>query len=535
MFRKVRFYFAFARIYIKRDKRKVTIVFVAILLIIFLLRILVPAVTPKFLNAYAEYKKPTFVEGAVGIPVHPNPLFDETQTQKDISRLIFRSLLKVDSKGNLVPDLAKSFEQKDGIEYTFYLKENVFWHDGEKFDADDVVYTVKLAQDPNVESKLGDNFRDVIIEKIDKFTVKFILKESFSPFPFALTDGIIAEHITLKNYKPIGTGTFAVKEINKIEITLTNSDLNLVFRFFPSFADAKTALKLGEIHGLGGYTPQETEQIKKFGGRNVYSKVLGFRQAVVFFNLSTDHTKDKNVRQALVQAIDKVSLRDSVAGSESKLAFNQLFLGNWVVNSKERYPVNTDITKKLLQKAGYKLDKGTWAKKGEELKLTITVADDSELNSIANILKLSWEEIGIGVIVDSVENDTLIEKHIPNRNFQVLINFQEISPDPDQYVLWHTTQVRKSNITGIRSAKLDKLLEDTRKIEERDKRKLNYELFTKLLLDETPAIFLYYPQYIWVVSDKVSGIDLQDFTFPADRFDSYKKWVIKNGYRFFAF
>ena len=532
MFRKVRFYFALTRALLRRDRKKVTIGFVVVLLGIFVLRILVPAAVPKFIDSYTELKKPTFVEGAVGIPVHPNPLFDETETQKDISSLVFRSLLKVDVKGNLVPDLAKSYEQKDDTEYTFYLKEGVQWHDGERFDADDVVYTVKLAQDPDVESKLSDNFRDVKIEKIDKFTVKFTLKESFAPFPFALTDGIIPEHIALKNYKPVGTGPFAVKQINKTEITLANHDLNLVFRFFPSFIDAKTALKLGEIHGLGGYSPQEVEQIRNFGGRSVYSKVLGFRQAVVYFNLNTAHTKDKSVRQALAHAIDKKPLLVSVAGSKSKLASNQLFLGNWVVDSKERYPVNIDRTKKLLQKAGYKFEKDTWEKKGEELKLTITVADDSELNSIANILKLSWEKVGIGVSVDSIENDTLIEDLIPNRNFQVLINFQEISPDPDQYVLWHTTQVRKSNITGIRAPKLDKLLEDTRKVEGRDKRKPNYELFTKLLLDESPAVFLYYPQYIWVVSDKVSGINLRSFISPADRFDSYKKWVIKNGYRF---
>lgn len=535
MFRKIRFYFALTQAFIKRDKRKVTIGFVIVLLTIFFLRVLIPAATPKFIDAYTEFKKPTFVEGAVGIPLHPNPLFDETEIQKDISNLVFRSLLKVDAKGNLIPDLAKNFEQKGGIEYTFYLKEDILWHDGEEFDADDVVYTVKLAQDPNVESKLSDNFRDVEIEKINKFTVKFTLKESFAPFPFALTDGIIPEHIALKKYQPIGTGSFEVKEITKTEITLTNRDLNLVFRFFPSFSDAKTALKLGEIHGLGGYTPQEVDQIRNFGGKNIYGKVLAFRQAVVFFNLSITPTKNKDIRQALAYAVDKNSLLKSVAGEESKLATNQLFLENWIVNSKERYPVNIDRAKKLLQKAGYKFEKDAWVKRREELKLTITVADDSELNSIANILKLSWEEVGIRVSVDSIENDKLIEDLIPNRNFQVLINFQEVSPDPDQYVLWHTTQVRKSNITGIRSPKLDKLLEDTRKVEERDKRKINYELFTKLLLDESPALFLYYPQYIWVVSDKVSGIDLNGFTFTKDRFDSYKKWMIKNGYRFSAF
>jgi len=99
-------------------------------------------------------------------------------------------------------------------------------------------------------------------------------------------------------------------------------------------------------------------------------------------------------------------------------------------------------------------------------------------------------------------------------------------------VLWHSTQVQNSNITGIRSPKLDKLLEDARKTSDTKGRKEQYQLFTTLLLDEAPAVFLYYPEYIWVVSDKVKNVDLEDFYIPVDRFNSYRGWVIENGYKF---
>jgi peptide/nickel transport system substrate-binding protein len=532
MFKRFRFYVALISAFIKRDKRKITFGVIGLLIFVFLLKVLIPAATPKFAEMYEEFRRPTFVEGAVGVPEHPNPLFDSTETQRDISKLVFRGLLKVDSEGNLDPDLAERFEKVGEQDYIFYLRKDVFWHDGERFSSDDVVYTVRQATDPDLDTKIADNFKDVEVEKIDEFTIKFRLKESFSPFPYATTVGIIPKHISLRRYKPVGTGAFEVKEITKEEIKLYNKELNLVFRFYPSFKDAKIALKLGEIHALGGYSPQGIEKISNFGGKMIYRQVLPRRQAIAFFNTREVHVKNKKLRQALAYAVDKKQLAAIAGGRESVVSTNQLTLGNWVVDSVERYPMNMKLAKDLLREVGYKFEKGSWKKKKEVLKLKVTTAVDSELNSIANFLKLSWEKIGIDVEVESVDIDTLRKKTIPNRNYQVLVNFQEIPIDPDQYVLWHTTQVRRTNITGIRSPKLDKLLEDTRKVESRRVRSNKYRLFTKLLLDEAPAMFLYYPEYIWVVSNKVEGINMSEFESPVDRFNSYMEWRINDGFKF---
>ena len=181
-----------------------------------------------------------------------------------------------------------------------------------------------------------------------------------------------------------------------------------------------------------------------------------------------------------------------------------------------------------LKEAGYKLENGSVQKKGSELSLVITTSHDLELSSTANLLKEQWVKLGIDVKTSLVEVETLRNGLIKNRDFQILVDFQDIPPDPDQYVLWHTTQTREANITGISSAKLDKLLEDGRKTNDQKDRESRYKLFTTLLLDESPAIFLYYPQYIWAVAKKVSGINLADFARPVDRFNSYKNWKIES-------
>ena len=76
--------------------------------------------------------------------------------------------------------------------------------------------------------------------------------------------------------------------------------------------------------------------------------------------------------------------------------------------------------------------------------------------------------------------------------FDVLIASQEIPSDPDQYHLWHSTQA--TNIAGLASPRIDKLLEDGRKTMEEDKRIKIYHDFQKYLLEEAPAAFLFHPK-----------------------------------------
>ncbi|OGY23483.1 MAG: hypothetical protein A2172_04695 [Candidatus Woykebacteria bacterium RBG_13_40_15] len=529
MLKKIRFYLSLLRVLIARNRKKISYSFIGLLLVIFAIRILLPLAIPKVAEAYKEFKKPSFVEGVVGKPTHPNPLSDITETQKDISSLVFRGLTKLGKDGKLVPDLAESFKQTSDTEYVFNLRKDVYWQDNVKFTSDDVLYTVKLTQNPNFNSPVSNNFKDVLIEKIDDYKVKFKLKEAFAPFPYTTTIGIIPSHVPLKKYRPVGTGPFSVKKITKDQVVLTNDKFNLVFKFYKTISDAKTALKLGEIHALGGLSPQELGSIKNFGGENFYESPLPYREAVIFFNVRGNPLKTKEIRQALSYALNKEAIWKAAGGTTSVISQNELPLLSPINEKKERYPFNLDRAKELLENNKYKFEKDTWKKDGREFTLKITSIDDPELNSIVNLVKDSWSNLGLKVKTEFVDVNALRSVILPNRNFQVLVNFQDISSDPDQYVLWHTTQVQAANITGISSPKLDKILEDTRKSTDEKFRAERYKLFTTLLLDEEPAIFLYYPTYTWVVSKKVFGIDFKDFSIPSDRFNSINKWQIKSG------
>ena len=104
-----------------------------------------------------------------------------------------------------------------------------------------------------------------------------------------------------------------------------------------------------------------------------------------------------------------------------------------------------------------------------------------------------WKKIDFQVEIKQIDNFD------PGSNdFQALIAGQKVSADPDQYTLWHSTQ-DKTNITKIKSPKIDKLLEDGRKTVDLEKRKVVYQDLQRALADEMPAIFLYNPESLYIV------------------------------------
>ncbi len=171
-----------------------------------------------------------YIEAIVGSPQRINPLFASiNDADIDISRLVYSGLMRHTPEQRLVPDLATKYEvSEDRKTYTFTLRENARWHDGEPFTADDVVYTFQELQDPAVGSPLLVSFQGILVEKIDDYVIRFSLPEAFPAFLSTLTVGILPEHIWLtipaeqmrlsqKNIQPVGTGPYKFSKLVKDE------------------------------------------------------------------------------------------------------------------------------------------------------------------------------------------------------------------------------------------------------------------------------------------------------------------------------
>ena len=168
------------KVFSKKEARKVQLIIVAIILCLIAIgyqwRLLATVAMPLAGGEYAE--------ALIGSPRYINPILAQTnEVDADLAHLIFSGLLKYDSQGQLGPDLAERYEiSADQLTYTFYLRQDIKWHDGEPFKADDIIFTVASIQDPAFKSPLAKTFREVTAEKIDDYSVKFSLKEPYAPF-----------------------------------------------------------------------------------------------------------------------------------------------------------------------------------------------------------------------------------------------------------------------------------------------------------------------------------------------------------------
>jgi len=157
----------------------------------------------------------------------------------EINSLIFNGLTAHDKNNKVVPCLAESWElDKESNIYTFKLRNDVKWHDGKKFTAEDVKFTLETIMNPENASEIASNYEDIVnIEVVDETTIKITLKAQNVAMLDYLTIGILPKHILEGNdiatdpynQSPIGTGPFKLEKWDKGQsITLVKNEDYLV-------------------------------------------------------------------------------------------------------------------------------------------------------------------------------------------------------------------------------------------------------------------------------------------------------------------
>ncbi|MFA6382182.1 MAG: ABC transporter substrate-binding protein [Candidatus Buchananbacteria bacterium] len=288
-----------------------------------------------------------YTEGLIGAPQYINPILSQTNdVDSDISRLIFSGLMKFDRELNLVPDLAEKWEvSTDQKNYTFVLKDNLKWHDGEPLTIDDVIFTFQSIQDQDFKSPLLISLRGVEIEKVDDKTVKFILPEPYSAFLEIMATGILPEHLwgeispinanlTEYNLKPVGSGPWKFKSLAKDKLGNIKSYVlipspdyygkkpyleKITFKFYPDFETGIAALKSHSTDGIS-FLPKEMKSSFTSQKNITYHSFDLPQYTAIFFNSKQNEIlKDKNVRLALALSIDKSKILSDSLQQEGEI------------------------------------------------------------------------------------------------------------------------------------------------------------------------------------------------------------------------
>lgn len=321
-----------------------------------------------------------YEEAVVGSPQLINPLFASlNDVDLDITRLVYSGLMRYDDEQRLVADLALpdpdiSADQKT---YTFKLRKDAVWHDGEPFTARDVVYTYEMVQDPQVNSPLRVTFQGIQVEAIDDYTVQFTLAEPFAPFLSSLTLGILPEHIwgnfppsqlrsVQQNLEPIGTGPFMhdtlVKDptgfITEYRMTRFVNYYRrpayietVVLSFFADYEQgspsAIEALQQQQVDGLHFVPSMLRSQAAR---KHVALRTLELPQySALFFNSDRQIAlRDDAVREALELAIDKDRIVRESLDNEGRVLNGPILPGFPGYEEGDDHRQQLDVANELL-------------------------------------------------------------------------------------------------------------------------------------------------------------------------------------------
>lgn len=500
-----------------------------------------------------------YTEGIMGQPVYVNPLFSQVHdADADISELVYSGLFDYDAQGRLRPSLAEGYEiSEDGKRYTMKLRQNAQWHDGKRLDANDAVFTFKIIQDPSYKSPLRPNFQGVEVRKVDDFTLSFDLKKPYFGFLESLSVGILPKHIwenippekfMLNEYNlaPVGSGPYQYYDLKKDSNgNILSYELRafpgyfehfpyiskILFRFYPSEDALIEAYNRREVMGMSNVTPEKEPSLEDRKSTKVY-ELRRPRLFAVFFNETKSVSlANKEVRRALSRATDRQAFVDEVFKGKALPLYGP-FLPQMegYVDLKDQLGFDIDQSRQILEADGWVRKDGTWEKNGTRLAFTLTVPEWPELVKTAEVLKSQWEKAGAQVTVNVLGVTDFQQNAVKPQQYEALLFGEETNTfTPDLYSFWHSSQKNESglNFSRFDNKDADTLLSDARETLNTDDRNKKYAEFQRIFSEQSPAVFLYSPSYLYVVNNRVQGVHLENISMPSKRFSGIEDWYVK--------
>ena len=465
--------------------------------------------------------------GEIGAPRFINPLLTQSQSDRDLTTLVFAGLFRKNGN-NTEPLLAENVEiTEDGKKYTIKIREDAIFHDGQPVTAHDVLWTINAIQDPLIKSPYQSLWDGVVFKEVDEKTVEIELSAPYSGFLEQLDIGIMPAHIWEQvpvdhiifseyNLSPIGSGPFIVTSITKDSAGIP---VMVGLEAFRGFADGRPFIQ--NLQML--FFENNESLLQAYGDREIesfFTERQDIDEMILEDSVVSKHPTSKHIylflnqnlspilRNADVrQAIDKIINNDDINGGE-KLLQDQ----KWVKNQ------TTQIYEKEID------DEVT------QLSFSIATTSFSDLDDLAVSIRNKLFQAGILARVQVFEPGSLKQEIIRERAFESLIFGQNIEHPADLFAFWHSSQKLDPglNISLFENSRADKVLENIREsvdIEEM----LNAEQdFFEILETENPAIHLQNIQLLHVLPGKIEGYAKDIILDNAeDRLANINSWFIE--------
>jgi peptide/nickel transport system substrate-binding protein len=482
----------------------------------------------------------TMVEASIGNVSSLIPNITSDQSSHEVGDLMYNGLVTLGRDLELAPELAKAWTfSKDCLTLDFKLHEGVKWHDGAPFTADDVVFTWAALINPKTPSPYKSDFNDVdSVDALDRHTVRVKYKKPYAKAVLSWAIPMLPRHLLAswvhagkikeapQNWSaPVGTGPYRFKEMKSGEkvVVVANPDYfkgkphvsRIVYRIIPSQATIFLELKAKGVDLASLTALQYTRQTQYPAFEKAYNK---YRYAVgsytyFGFNLKDKRFADRRVRLAIAHAINKQELLDGVVQGLGRRATGPFRPGGWADNPNVKgIPFDPKRAAALLAEAGWTTRNaaGLLVKDGQPFTFELlTNQGNDERKKIAEIIQASLREIGVGVEIRILEWAALLKEHIKKRQFDAIVLGWGTGADPDQYVVWHSSQSGPDDLNHISYAnsEVDALLEAGRSSCVQADRARFYHRLHEVLAEDQPLVFLYWRDALPAVSSRLFGIN----------------------------
>lgn len=496
-----------------------------------------------------------YSEGVVGSLNNLNPILASSAAERSGSRLLFAQLLQYDDKGDLVGELAHSWRaEEDGKVYLLTLRPNAKWQDGMPITADDVVFTFDMIKNADTRSPLYSSWRNVVVEKVDQQTIKFILPTPLAAFVNSLTIGILPKHALANiraaelrtadfNLRPtVASGPFTFEDMNVIEARVHN-----LLRLKANPAYVLGAPKLSGFH-LHAYEDREvmtdaflshevaslsdvdTDQLKRLGDPNAFIQTNAplYNGTYAFLRTDSPILSDLKVRQALQHTTDQKAIIDLLENRQQPL-LGPLLPGQLGYRDDVGQPgYNLERAQILLDSAGWvKGPDGRRTKDGQPLVLRLVTISSGDFPAIAEQLMNQWQELGITFDSQLMRTEDIQQSAIAPRGYDVLVYEIAIGRDPDVFAFWHSSQANAQgfNLSNYKSAKSDEALESARVRLDPALRDAKYRFFLQQWIADAPAIALYRSTLGYIENKNVVSFKSHPVVDQTDRYFDIRYWA----------
>ena len=497
----------------------------------------------------------TFTEAVAGIAGYLNPLFADEDNAREIDALVYQGLTQVGPDQQVQPLLAREIRlSADRLTYSILLRTDVRWADGLPFTAEDVRFTFSVLQDPGYTLPEAANWKGVVVKKVADDQVDFTLKSPSAGFLNSLRVGIIPQHLfpgdvatipssPYSGAKAIGTGPFIVDSISgdRSVVTLRRNPYaapaphldRFVFKGYSSLQDAVAAVAGGVADAVGGVLSAGEAKLLDRTDISIHDMpTFSFTSVFLDLDPKRPYFSNPTVRRALSQAIDRKALvRDVLRGAGDPQA-TSLPPSEWAYSAAagERVQYDPGAAERALDGAGWTVSAQDLYRSqgGVDFIVELVAADAYPYRDVARVLQRQLATVGIGVRVNIVPAGQLVTKYLGARTYQMALANLDNGPDPDQFSFWHSSEkAYPLNFSDLPSQSfIDKDLEDGRAAVASKDRIAAYGELQDLLVDATPALFLYSPHYQYAVNRRVGGVHANPVIDAVDRFQYVTDWFV---------